>query len=126
MTRFEMDLAGKFGEYWKKDALAQIAKMSEKVEKGEISTDANGAAYWTSVGRYLPEDCAIILTYTGYEFSLEATNKARKEETAKDIAAYVKSRENRPCGAEERYEMQAAFGAGAKIMNVLTGEIISL
>lgn len=37
------------------------------------------------------------------------------------IAAYKRAQRNRRPSAEERYEMRAAFGRGATVVNVITG-----
>lgn len=121
MTRFEMNLAGRFGEYWKKDAMREIERMQTRANNDEILTDANGAAYWESNGRYIPEDCAQMLAYTDFDFSVEATTKARDAQTEEFLASY---RRNHRTTDEERMEARAAFGEGVRIVNVITGELI--
>ena len=121
MTRFEMNLAGRFGDYWKKDAEREIAKMQASANNGEILTNPNGAAYWKASGNYLPADCAQMLSHTNFNFSVEATTKAREAQTAAFIEGYMR---NHHTTEEERMEARAAFGEGVRIVNVITGELI--
>ena len=46
---------------------------------------------------------------------------AYKAGTAKFLKAYHKQERNRVPSDEERYEMRAAFGSGATVVNVFTG-----
>jgi hypothetical protein len=52
------------------------------------------------------------------------TRKAREINDAKNIAAYIEAQKNRTPEqiAEERFEARAAFGAGEKVVNIITGE----
>lgn len=52
--------------------------------------------------------------------SVEATTAARDKEVSESLAEYRKNA--RPATEEERMEMQAAFGKGTTVVNVLTGE----
>lgn len=78
MTRFMRELQGEFGPFWTENARKEIAKMQERADNDEIRTNASGAAFWNSNGRYLPQDCAEMLSFTTFPFSLEETNRARK------------------------------------------------
>ena len=57
MTRFELEISGKLGDYWKRNAEEEIARMQDCVDNGEVLIDGNCAAYWKSNGNYLPEEC---------------------------------------------------------------------
>ena len=63
MTRFEQEMSGALGEFWTKHAEEEIAKMQERVDNHEIGTNMNGAAFWNSNGKYLPDDVAEKLSY---------------------------------------------------------------
>ena len=65
MTRFEQELSGALGVFWKKHAEEEIAKMQRRVDNDEIRTNANGGAFWNSNGNYLPADCAEARIQTG-------------------------------------------------------------
>ena len=117
MTRFEMDYAGMFGEYWKKDAENEVANMKARFEAGEVEIEEDGAAKWVRSGHYLPEECVAKLAYAGIAFSAEATDAKRKAEDMKFFAAYRKH----SLTHEMAYEMRAAFGPGTKVVDVISG-----
>ena len=119
MTRFEKELSGALGAYWKRNAEQEIEKMQKRIENDEIRTNANGGAFWNSNGNYLPADCAEILSHTDFPFSLEETNRAREAQIAMQLAAY---RHETP--EEDKAEMQAAFGRGATVVDIISGERI--
>lgn len=124
MTRFERELSGSLGAFWKKNAEQEIAKMQERADNDEIRTTISGAAFWNRSGNFLPADCAEILSHTDFPFSLEATAKAREEQTAKQLEAYRKSYKGP--SEEEKAEMRAAFGTGTTVVDIITGEKIRL
>lgn len=124
MTRFEMELSGKLGAFWKGEAEKQIKRMQQRIENDEIRTNANGGAFWNSNGNYLPADCAEILSHTDFPFSLEETNRARKAQNEAFLENY--RRNYKGPSEEERAEMRAAFGTGATVVNVISGERIRL
>jgi len=122
MTRFEQELSGALGAFWKKHAEEEIRKMEQRIENDEIRTNTCGGAFWNSNGNYLPADCAEILSYTDFPFSLEETRQAREAQTAAFLENYRKNYQGP--SAEERAEMRAAFGKGATVVNVIIGERI--
>ena len=87
MTRFQRELSGELGEFWKKEAEKQLGIATDKV-------------------------------------NAEATRAARETENATFLAEY-RARRNAP-SAEELAEMRATFGAGATVVDALTGEKIIL
>ena len=123
MTRFEQELSGALGAFWKKNAEQEIERMQRMADNDEIRTNMNGAAFWNSNGNYLPADAAEKLSHTDFEFSLEETEKAREAQTAQQLEAY---RQNHRTSAEEIEEMRAAFGTGTTVVNIITGERIRL
>jgi len=126
MTRFEMDLAGRFGDYWKKEAEKEIEKMTDRVLNGEVFFGVDMVARWKSNGRCLPNDVVKILNHTPYRdlYDEEATAKAREEEDDEFLREYRESRGEYT--QEEIFEMQAAFGAGTTVVDVITGQRITL
>ena len=128
MTRFEMNLNGVYGDYWKKDAEREIKKMEERQINGEILFGADGVVRWKSNNRVMPSDCRVVLSKTAYRdlFDEEASKAAEEAETAAFLQSYRKRQANRRISAEERYEMQAAFGKGATVVDVITGRTIRL
>ena len=121
MTRFEMEWSGKLGAYWQKQAHEEAERLL--AQRNEIEVEADGAAKWNSNGRYLPSDVVEKLIFAGADFfSEEATAAKREVQNAAFIDSY---RRNHRTTAEERMEIQATFGKGAKVVNVITGEIIT-
>lgn len=123
MTRFEKEICGELGAYWKTQAENEVEKMDIEVAKGLITIDDDGVAR-NKIGWVLMEDQMEILSFTDWKFSKEATRKAREEEVAKSIASYKKNA--RTPSFEEMYEMRNAFGAGTKVVDVLSGKTIQL
>ena len=125
MSRFLKDLNGEFGEYWKKDAEQQIAKVIEEYAAGKITVDENGVAR-NCIGRVLMDDLAEVLEAAGCcpAFSRTATAEANEIETLKSIEEYRKQKHTP--SAEELGEMRAAFGTGTTVVDVLAGETITL
>ena len=121
MTRFEMELSGKLGDFWKRNAEKEIARMQERADNGEILIDGNGAAYWATNGNYLPSDCVEKLQRTSFFFDAEATNDAERRQTAEFFEAYCAQKHE--LSAEDRWEMRDAFGKGATVVDVISGEV---
>ena len=125
MTRFEQELSGALGAYWKASAEKEIEKMSQRALDGEIFFGADGVCRWKSNNHILPADCREKLAYTPYRdlFDEQACKDADEAETAEVIEAY---RRNHRTTEEERMEMQAAFGKGTTVVDIFTGERIAL
>ena len=119
MTRFEKELSGALGAYWKKSAEKELEKIREELEKGLITIDENGVAR-NRIGRVLMSDMFEKLTYITDAVDAEATRKAREEEVAKSLEEY--RRNATPATEEELDEMRAAFGTGKTVVNIITGQ----
>ena len=127
MTRFEQEVKGCLGEFWKKDALKRVKEVCNDYNEGKITVDENGVAR-NCIGRIIMDDMAEVLEYADCceWFSREATRVARSEDNAKTIEAYKQNRKNKEYSEEEIFEMRAAFGAGTKVVDILTGKKITL
>lgn len=123
MTRFQRELSGELGEFWKKEAEKQLDKVRAELAEGKISIDAEGVAR-NCIGRVLMDDLLEQLGMVTDKVNAEATRAARETENAAFLAEY-RVRRNAP-SAEELAEMRATFGAGATVVDVLTGEKIAL
>lgn len=55
MTRFQRELSGELGEFWKKEAEKQLDKVRAELAEGKISIDAEGVAR-NCIGRVLMDD----------------------------------------------------------------------
>ena len=126
MTRFERELSGALGAYWKSSAEKEIRKMEERQMNGEIFFGTDGVVRWTSNNRVMPKDCREILSHTAYRdlFSEEASRAAEDAETAAFLENYRKNYTGP--SEEEKAEMRAAFGTGSTVVDVITGKRIRL
>ena len=126
MTRFERELSGALGAYWKSSAEKEIRKMEERQMNGEIFFGADGVVRWTSNNRVMPKDCREILSHTAYRdlFSEEASRAAEDAETAAFLESYRKNYTGP--SEEEKAEMRAAFGTCSTVVDVITGKRIRL
>lgn len=123
MTRFMKEYNGMLGEYWKKEAEKELAKVKAELENGKITIDENGIAR-NCIGRVLMSDMLEKLALVTDQVDVEATTRARDEEVARELKAYKESR--RPYTEDEINEMRAAFGPGTKVRDIFTGEEITL
>ena len=123
MTRFERELSGALGAYWKNSAEKELEEIRKDLAEGKITIDENGVAR-NCIGRVLMSDMLEKLTYVTDEVDEEATKAARDEEVTRSLAEY--RRNAKPANEEELSEMRAAFGEGQTIVNILTGERITL
>ena len=125
MTRFERELSGALGAYWKASAEKELDEIRKDLEAGKITIDENGIAR-NCIGRALMSDMLEKLTYITTEVSIEATNEARAEECHRAAESYKASRKAHGYSQEELNEMRAAFGEGARIVDAITGQTITL
>lgn len=123
MTRFERELSGALGAYWKNSAEKELEEIRKDLAEGKINIDENGVAR-NCIGRVLMSDMLEKLTYVTDKVDEEATKAARDEEVTRSLAEY--RRNAKPASEEEINEMRAAFGEGQTIVNILTGERITL
>ena len=119
MTRFQKELSGELGAYWEKEAEKELERIKTDLQEGRITIDGSGVAR-NCIGRVLMSDMLEKLAMITNEASVEATTAARDKEVSKSLAEYRKNA--RPVSEEERMEMQAAFGKGTTVVNILTGE----
>jgi len=50
------------------------------------------------------------------------SNQVRERESAEALQKYFDRNKGRKLSDEERFEMRAAFGAGAQVTNIITGD----
>ena len=118
MTRFERELSGELGTFWKKDAEKELERVKADLETGKITIDENGVARNCS-GRALQSDMMEKLLHITDRADAKATAEACSEEAARAIENY---RRNHRTTKEERQEMRAAFGEGETVVDIFTGE----
>ena len=86
MTRFERELSGALGTFWKTSAEKELEKIRDDLEQGFITIDENGVAR-NRIGRVLMNDMLEKLAYITDAVNTEATAAARDEEGTKSLAA---------------------------------------
>ena len=118
MTRFEREISGSLGAFWKKNAEEEVRKAVAQADT-QATVEADGAIRWKSNGRYLMDDFCEKLEYAGYAFSREATAEKRETQNAESLAQY--RRNDRGLSGEALAETRAAFGEGTTVVDVLTG-----
>ncbi len=119
MTRFEREISGSLGEFWKKNAEEEVRKAVAQADE-KATVEADGAIKWTGNGRYLMDDFCEKLEYAGYAFDRQATAGKREAQDEESLAEY--RRNDRGLSGEALAEAKAAFGEGATVVNVLTGK----
>ena len=125
MTRFEMEWRGDLGEFWKKHAHEEAERLI--AQRDEMIVEDDGAVKWASSGNYLPADCVEKLLFGGADwFDADATARKRDAQNEAFLESYRKAQTGRKRSAEEIAEMRAAFGEGAVVVDVLTGERFAL
>lgn len=93
MTRFEREISGSLGAFWKKNAEEEVKKAVAQAKK-DATVDGDGAIRWNSNGRYLMDDFCEKLEYAGYPFSRKATAAKREAQTEEEFAQYRKTTED--------------------------------
>ena len=125
MTRFDRELRGEYGEFWKKKAIQYLHKIEEEVFRREITIDKEGVAR-NCIGRVVVDEVANALDYIIQDgsFRWDKTIEARHKENEEFLKEYASH--NHKHSKEELAEMRAAFGEGDTVIDVLTGKRIQL
>ena len=125
-TRFQQEISGDLGEYWKRSAEAELEDLKKDIEVGDITIDEFGVAR-NRIGRVVMSDILEKLMYVAADrINEEATKTARKVEVTKSLEEYRKSMENHVYTEEELFEMRAAFGPGTIVTNIVTGQKVKI
>ena len=123
MTRFQQEISGALGQWWKEQADKELEDAVRKADADAI-VEPEGAIKWVKSGNYLMDDFCEMLEYAGYPFSREATAKSRDIQNSKFIEEYKKN--YTAPSEEELFEMRAAFGDNGTVIGVITGNVIEL
>ena len=123
MTRFERELSGELGAFWKKDAEKELERVRKDLEAGKITIDGNGVAR-NCIGRVLMDDMLEKVNLLTDKADTEATRAARAAEVEAALEEYRKNYEGPT--EEEKAEMRAAFGDGETVIDCITGKAITL
>lgn len=91
----------------------------------EAIVEADGAIKWECNGHYLMDDTMQNIIENGFTgFSVEATRAKREAQNEAFFSSYRKQK--RVVSQEELAEMRAAFGTGVTIVDVISGQEITL
>ena len=120
---FIRELAGLRGESAQKRANSELEIIEKELENREITIDEKGVAR-NKIGRVLSPDMAIKVSCIKKKINISQTNEMYNIETTKSIEEYKKNK--KPYSEEELMEMRNAFGEGTTVVNVITGEEITL
>ena len=123
MTRFQKELSGALGDFWRRQAEAELERVKADLDNGAITIDGAGVAR-NCIGRALMDDLLEMLVLVTDKADSAATRAAREAEVKADLESYRAAR--RAPSAAEMAEMRAAFGKGVAVVDVLTGEKIQL
>jgi hypothetical protein len=119
-TRIIREWLGKEGTFWKNRADESVKKYFEEANV------VDGVVRWNSNGKVPPQDLLELWAYVGFNFSLERSMEVRDAEQSEFFKQYREERANQGYSQEQLFEMRAAFGAGATVVNAITGEKITL
>ena len=122
-SRFQRELLGELGKYWKEAAENELIRVAEMIENGKIIIDSNGVAR-NEIGRVLMSDMLEKVAIVNNDVDVKATEAARLEEIHNFCEEY--RRNHTQPTEEELAEARAEFGQNAAIVNILTGERYTL
>lgn len=127
MSRFQQEISGQLGDYWQKSAEKELEDLRTDILIMNITIDEYGVAR-NRIGKAVMSDMLEKLLYLKEAHQLgiseEATKVARDKEVEESIAEY--KRNYKGPSEEDLFEMRAAFGAGNKVVDVITGYEIQL
>jgi len=123
MTRFQRELSGSLGAFWKAEAEKELARVKADLEAGKITIDEQGVAR-NCIGRVLMDDLLEKVALLTDKVDTEATRAANSEETAESLKQYRENQKGHT--AENLAEMRATFGEGTTVVDIITGEKITL
>ena len=123
-SRFQQEISGELGSYWQKSAEAELLEIKEEIDNGLMTIDEYGVVR-NRIGRVVMADMLEKVMYVAADrVNEEATKAARAIEVSKAIEEY-RANYKGP-SQEELGEMRAAFGEGARVVNIFTGQCITV
>lgn len=120
MSRFQREISGSLGTFWKERAEEEVKKLLEQ-SKTDIIVESDGAIKWKTNSNYVPDDVCEKLEYAGFKFNRTATKNKKDKQSAEFIKTYIENNKNRDFTEEEKIEMNATFGPDTNVVDVLSG-----
>ena len=107
--------------FWRRQSTIKLMEIVKSYFTGQLYVE-NGVAKWSSNNNVIPRDCYEVLVYTNIpsKVYISKYEEARKNETSQIIDAYRKKQKGYKPSAEERVEMENAFGRGTPVVDILT------
>jgi len=99
-------------------------KQENASKKSDAYRDSEGAWRWNSSKRVPFDD--MLETWNLSDADLKASREARDKDNTEFIREYRNRMANHVYSSESLYEMRAAFGKGARVVNIITGKTIQL
>jgi hypothetical protein len=112
---------GLYGDFWELDAIQKVGNYLKDI------TIENDTPRWT-MGNGIPRDILAVLFVAGKITEAQHSNgiNFQQKQQEERIAEYVKQQQNKEYSEEELFEMRAAYGKGATVVNVITGKKTTL
>jgi len=110
---------GKFGEFFQKRAQEQAELFGECVV-------IDGVPRWCSNNSIPPDDLLELWYYLGKPVDIVKSIELSRKEASEALNSYCRSMENYEYTCEALQEMEATFGKGAMIVDVITGNSVQL
>lgn len=107
---------------WRRDESERLITKFDT----DATVDSNGVVRWNSNNSVPPTDILELWQYVGKNFNFELSMKVRDEEITASLNEYRKRMANYEMSNEERAELIAVHGKGARIVNVITGKVTIL
>lgn len=107
----------------------EARKLADQLRTDTILTVRGfdtGVLRWKSNNAVVPDDAAKLAFALGIRVSLYACNRVRADELVRFFSEYRRSSAGQGLTSEQREEARAAFGRGAKVVNITTGKEIVL
>lgn len=120
MERLLREYLGQCGPFFQKEA-TKVA--------GKFYTDAyviNGVVRWKSNDQVPPADILELWHHLNRPFDYDLSKTVSQLETTQALEAYKRQMASHVYSDEEKAEMRAAFGPGATVVDVITGQPIQL
>lgn len=102
-------------------ARASSNRLLEQYET-DAYKDNNGVLRWKSNNHVPPQEVLDFWKYVGKRFNMSKCVAARNREDKIFLKEYRKQEQNRKYSQEELFEMEAAFGKGTVVVDVITGK----
>lgn len=116
MSRLLEEYKGCYGAFFKNQAIKSLESFKDTY------IDNNNVLRWKSNNSVPPTELLELWKYENFEFDYNLALEVKRKEEIEFLNEYRENNKNRQLSTEERYEMKAAFGAGAEIVDIITGK----